>query len=88
MTILSGLRNHRNIDLSEKIYDRMKSIFPTEKDFLVSGAILLANIYSSFGEHQQARDFQSKQIGELNHKAKIGLSLTEVNGELAVRSFG
>ncbi|CAF2125530.1 unnamed protein product [Rotaria magnacalcarata] len=82
ITMLSGLRNHRNIDLSEKVYHRMKSIFPTEKDSLVSGAILLANIYSSLGEHQQGRNFRSNQLRELKQKVKIGLSWTEVNDEL------
>ncbi|CAM4780263.1 unnamed protein product [Rotaria magnacalcarata] len=47
MAILSGARSSHNSILSEKIYLRMKSLFPDQKDALISGSILLCNIYSS-----------------------------------------
>ncbi|CAF3917738.1 unnamed protein product [Rotaria sordida] len=65
MSLLSGARNNRNENLSEMIYNRMKSMFPNEKDHLISGAILLANIYSSLGEHELAKTFRYNQIKEL-----------------------
>ncbi|CAF5228865.1 unnamed protein product, partial [Rotaria magnacalcarata] len=36
-SLLSGLRNNRNRYLSEKIYNRMKSLFPDQKQDLVAG---------------------------------------------------
>ncbi|CAF4223605.1 unnamed protein product [Rotaria magnacalcarata] len=61
MALLYGLRNSRNRILSEKIYNRMKSLFLNQKENLLSGAILLSNIYSSIGEHQLSNDFRFDQ---------------------------
>ncbi|CAF3547469.1 unnamed protein product [Rotaria socialis] len=61
MALLYGLRNSRNRILSEKIYNQMKSLFLNQKEKLLSGAILLSNIYSSIGEHQLSKDFRSDQ---------------------------
>ncbi|CAF1385837.1 unnamed protein product [Rotaria sp. Silwood1] len=82
MAMLSGARNHRNRQLAEKIYDRMKSVFPGEKQSLLSGAILLSNIYSSFGEYELAMDIRSKQKNELGINIKVGVTWTMANGEL------
>ncbi|CAF2146444.1 unnamed protein product [Rotaria magnacalcarata] len=82
MSLLSGARNNRNSNLSEKIYERMKSLFPNEKESLASGVILLANIYSSLGEHEEAKNFRSSQIKELGVKVKVGLSWTEIKGQI------
>ncbi|CAF4090135.1 unnamed protein product [Rotaria magnacalcarata] len=61
MALLYGLRNSRNRILSEKIYNRMKSLFLNQKENLLSGAILLSNIYSSIGEHQLSNGFRFDQ---------------------------
>ncbi|CAF4003270.1 unnamed protein product, partial [Rotaria sp. Silwood1] len=82
MCLLSGARNNRNRNLSEKIYNRMKCLFPDQKQRLLSGAVLLSNIYSSVGEHQLAKNFRSNQIKELGTKVKIGLSWTDGSGEI------
>ncbi|CAF4068634.1 unnamed protein product, partial [Rotaria magnacalcarata] len=82
MSLLSGARNNRNSNLSEKIYERMKSLFPNEKESLASGVVLLANIYSSLGEHEEAKNFRSSQIKELGVKVKVGLSWTEIKGQI------
>ncbi|CAM4844112.1 unnamed protein product [Rotaria magnacalcarata] len=82
MSLLSGARNNRNSNLSEKIYKRMKTLFPNEKESLTSGVVLLSNIYSSLGEYEQAKNFRSNQIKELGIKAKIGLSWSEIKGEI------
>ncbi|CAF3542705.1 unnamed protein product [Rotaria socialis] len=82
MAVLSGARNHRNSRLAEKIYNRMKSLFPDEKQSLISGTILLSNIYSSLGLSEQASDIRSYQRHELGAKAKPGMSWTEIGGEL------
>ncbi|CAF1414299.1 unnamed protein product [Rotaria magnacalcarata] len=82
MAMLSGARNHRNSQLCDKIYNRMKSLFPDEKQSLISGAVLLSNVYSSVGEYEQASDIRSYQRKELGVKVKAGMSWTEINGEL------
>ncbi|CAF3414991.1 unnamed protein product [Rotaria sp. Silwood2] len=82
MCLLSGARNNRNSNLSEKVYNQMKSLFPDQKQGLLSGAILLSNIYSSVGEDQLSKEFRSNQIKELETKIKLGLSFTDANGEI------
>ncbi|CAF4229292.1 unnamed protein product [Rotaria sp. Silwood2] len=56
-SLLSGARNNRNRNLSEMIYRRMKFLFPDEKQDLVSGVVLLSNMYASVGEHELAKSF-------------------------------
>ncbi|CAF2139675.1 unnamed protein product [Rotaria magnacalcarata] len=87
MSLLSGARNNRNRHLSEKVYDRMKDLFPNEKQHLVSGAVLVSNVYSSFGEHQLATNFRSSQIKELRTNVTKGLSWTQINDEIVVEYF-
>ncbi|CAM4820182.1 unnamed protein product [Rotaria magnacalcarata] len=82
MALLSGARNNRNMTLSEKIYNRMKTLFPDQKQGLLSGSILLSNVYSSLGKYEQAKNLRYHEKKELGVKVKIGLSWTEVYGEL------
>ncbi len=84
VAILSGARNHRDSTLAEQIYNRMKCLFPDEKDALISGSILLYNIYSSLGDHEQAEKIRLNRIKEIGKKVQPGLSWTEINGELVV----
>ncbi|CAF1574329.1 unnamed protein product, partial [Adineta steineri] len=62
MAILSGARNSRNSIVSEKIYERMKLLFQNEKDTLISGSILLSNIYSSLGNYEEAQHIRLNRI--------------------------
>jgi hypothetical protein len=87
VAILSGARNSRQHILSKQIYDRMKILFPDQKERLISGSILLSNIYSSLGDHQEAENIRSNRIKELGKKVKPGVSWTEFNGEIVVRRF-
>lgn len=87
VAILSGARNARHSVLSEKIYQRMKLLFPDEKDSLISGSILLCNIYSSLGDHEKAQDIRLNRINELGKKVQPGVAWTEMDGEIAVRRF-
>ncbi|CAF3688864.1 unnamed protein product, partial [Rotaria socialis] len=82
MSLLSGARNSRNSNLSEKIYKRMKTLFPNAREGLVSGIVLLSNIYSSLGKYEEAKHFRSNQIEELGVKVKVGLSWTEIKGHI------
>ncbi|CAF3771424.1 unnamed protein product, partial [Rotaria socialis] len=81
-SLLSGARNNRDTILSEKIFNRMLSLFPDEKDNLMSSVILVSNTYSSLGEDEQAHDFRSHHQKKLGTRVKVGLSWTEVNGEV------
>ncbi|CAF0992679.1 unnamed protein product [Adineta steineri] len=82
MTILSGTRNSRQHILSKQIYDRMKILFPNQKDSLISGSILLSNIYLSLGDYQEAENIRLNRIKQLGTKVKSGTSWTEVNGDI------
>ncbi|CAF1169539.1 unnamed protein product [Adineta steineri] len=81
--ILSGARNSRNSIVSEKIYERMKLLFQNEKDTLISGSILLSNIYSSLGQHEEAQSIRLNRIKEVGKKVQPGLAWTEKDGEIA-----
>ncbi|CAF3517232.1 unnamed protein product [Rotaria socialis] len=80
--ILSGARNHRHIALSEKIFNRMRLLFPNEKSALISASVLLSNTYSSLGDDQQVAAIRMDRIKELGKNVKVGVSWTEVNGQL------
>ncbi|CAF4888848.1 unnamed protein product [Rotaria socialis] len=82
MSLLSGARNSHNTILSEKIYNRMLSLFPDKKDALMSGMILVSNTYSSLGEDELAYDFRSHHEKKLGTHARVGLSWTDANGEI------
>jgi hypothetical protein len=82
--MLSSARNHRDSALSQKLYDRMKSLFPDQKSLLISASILVSNTYSSVGDEQQAQEVRISRMKQLGGKVKAGLSWTEVNGELVV----
>ncbi|CAF1288256.1 unnamed protein product [Adineta steineri] len=82
MALLSGARNARNSHLSKEVYQKIKVLFPNEKNVLISASILLCNISSSLGRHEEAQTIRLDRIKELGNKVKAGLSWTEVNGEV------
>ena len=86
VAMLSGARNQRDSELSQRLYDRMTSLFPGQKPALISASILLSNTYLSTGEHERAQEIRLKRIKQFGRKVKPGLSLTDVNGELVVIS--
>ncbi|CAM4849778.1 unnamed protein product [Rotaria magnacalcarata] len=45
--MLSGARNYHHVSLSQKLYDRMRSLFLNQHSDLISAAILLSNTYAS-----------------------------------------
>jgi hypothetical protein len=85
VTILSGARNARDSVLSQKLYDRMKSLFPNEKEDLIACSILLSNTYSSVGDEEQAKLIRTNRLKQIGNVVKMGLVWSEVNGELVVR---
>ncbi|CAF4981450.1 unnamed protein product, partial [Rotaria magnacalcarata] len=80
--MLSGARNHRHVVLSEKLYNQMKSLFSNEKSDLISASILLSNTYSSLGNYQQVEAIRIDRMKQFGKNAKVGVSWTEVNGQL------
>ena len=82
--MLSGARNQRQSDLSQRLYDRMTSLFPDQKSALISASILLSNTYLSTDEPQRAQEVRLKRIKQFGRKVKPGVSWTEVNDELLV----
>ncbi|CAF5116123.1 unnamed protein product, partial [Rotaria magnacalcarata] len=79
--LLSGARNAKNVYLSQNIYDRMKNLFPEEKDALISAAVLLANVYASSGEIDKASNIRL-EIHKSGTKKKVGLTWITVDGQL------
>ena len=82
--MLSGARTYRQVDLSQKLYDRMKYLFADEKTDLIAASILLSNTYSSLGDYQHAKEVRLNQIKQFGKKVQVGLSWTQVDGELVV----
>jgi hypothetical protein len=83
VALLSGARNEKNSLLSQKMYDRMKKLFPDLTNPLISAAILLANTYASSGEIGKASSIRI-QLNQSNMKKKPGLSWTVINGQIFV----
>ena len=77
MTILSGARNYRQAELSQRLYDRMKHLFPDKKSHLISASILLGNTYSSIGEFDRSEQIRVDRIKTLGNKIKPGVTWTE-----------
>ena len=84
MAILSGARNHKNSQLAEEIYNRMKKLFPQLQDLWVSASILVANTYSLLGDMGKATDIKI-ELAQSGLKRKSGLSWTTTsNGKYYV----
>ncbi|CAF1390885.1 unnamed protein product [Adineta ricciae] len=82
MALLSGARNVRDSNLSNRIYKKMQQLFPDEKDTLIAGSVLLSNIYSSIGDHHRAGDIRTNRIKQFGYNVKVALSWTSVNNQL------
>lgn len=83
--MLSGTRNQKNNQLSEKIYNRMKQLFPPLSDSLVSAAILLANTHGATGEIDKASNLRN-ELKQSGAKKTIGLSWTVIDERVYVSS--
>ncbi|CAF4234540.1 unnamed protein product [Rotaria sp. Silwood2] len=79
--LLSGARNHQNFILLEKVFNRMKNLFPEKKQGLIAGFILLSNSYSSVGEDDQVKEVQLKRLHQIGKNKIVGITWTEGNGE-------
>ena len=78
MALLSGARNHKNSQLAEEIYNRMKKLFPRLQHSWVSASVLLANTYSSSGDVGKATDIKIELV-QSGLKKTSALSWTTTN---------
>jgi hypothetical protein len=83
VALLSGARNQSNPSFSQEVYDRMKTLFADQKNFLVQGSVLLANVYGASGDMHKASQVQA-QLNRSDTKKEVGLAWTEVDGHLTV----
>ena len=83
MTLLASAARQSNSDLSQKFVDRMQELFPSLEKGLTSASILLANVYASLGEMNKTSAIRTR-LSQLGSRKEVGLSWTEVNGQLVV----
>lgn len=83
MALLSGIRNEKNSQLAQQIYDRTRKLFPKSNGLLTSGSTLLANIYQATGDLEKASHVR-RQMTQSGVKKKPGLSWTVNNGKIYV----
>ena len=85
MPLLSGARNHRQLTLSQRLYDRMQVLFPEKRNNLIAASVLVSNAYLSSGDEFKANEVRLNRMKQFGKNATVGMSWTEVNGELVVR---
>ncbi|UJR28525.1 hypothetical protein I4U23_009762 [Adineta vaga] len=83
LSLLSGARNAKNSHLSQETYDRMKERFPKLSDSIISGGVLLANVYGSIGDMDKVSEIRN-ELNRSGAKKKIGLAWTVIDGEVYV----
>lgn len=85
MTLLSGIRNAKNSDLSRKTYDRIKLLFGQQSSDIIAASVLVSNTLLAVGKEQQAQEIRSQRIEHFGHSIKFGLTWTCVDGNLTVK---
>lgn len=85
MALLSGARNNRNASLAEQVFNRMESLFPSNKLLQTSARILLANTMASSRDFFRSHQLR-KKILETGGKKTAGLSWTVIDGKIEVRN--
>lgn len=83
--MLSGARNQQNAKLAQEIFNKIEKKFPRDRH-MTSALVLLANTYSSIEDFQKSSNIRQK-IYQLGTKKPVGVSWTEVNGELVVSNY-
>ncbi len=84
VTMLSGARNEKNIYLSQKIFDRIRLLFFSDKSSLSSATVLLANTYGLSRDFARTSELRMKMSQSKMEKVP-GRSSTIVNGKIVVR---
>ena len=83
VSILSGTRTRHDVYLSQKIFDRMKQLFPQTISDMTSARVLLANTYGSNGDFSRSSNIRT-EMDELGLKKETGISKTVINGRIQV----
>jgi hypothetical protein len=83
VSLLSAARNAREADLARKTMLHMQQLFPNHKRDLTSAAVLLANTVASSGNFEESSTIR-RNLSQYGTKKLMGLSWTEVNGEIVV----
>ena len=83
MSLLSGARNEKKIDLGEQLVDRINVLFLNQPDVITSASILLANIYGLSGSMKKSLDIRIK-LNQSRAKKRMAISWTSINGQLVV----
>ncbi|CAF5069161.1 unnamed protein product, partial [Rotaria magnacalcarata] len=81
--LLAGARNAKNNQISQKVFNRMKKLFPDLTDPITAATILLANSYASSGEIDMASKLRQELV-KSRRKKQVGLSWTLINGRVIV----
>lgn len=63
----------------------MEILFPDKKSDMISASILLSNVYSSLGDDHRVETIRANRIKQFGNKVQVGLSWTEIDGEIFVR---
>ena len=84
VTMLSGTRNAKHAYLCQKIFDRIRLLFPGNDDRLTSATVLLANTYGLTRDFTRTSELRI-ELSQSNLKKVPGRSSTIVNGKLVVR---
>lgn len=86
VTLLSGARNQKNIHLCEKIFHRLKELFPHDPSSISSATVLLANTYGLHGDFRRLEDLRYA-MNRSGMKKVPGISSTIFQGQLVVKIF-
>ncbi|CAF1152655.1 unnamed protein product [Adineta ricciae] len=81
MSLLSGARNQNDVSLARRITQRIKQLSHVDNDCLASASVLFTNILASSGDLEEASQLRF-EMGQSGIRKKMGLSWTEVNGEI------
>ena len=83
--MLSGARNAKNADLSQKIFDRIRLVFPHDENILSLATVLLANTYGFTGNFDRTSQLRMR-MSQSGMKKDPGRSSTINDGKVVVRS--
>ena len=85
MSLLSGVRNRNDVALARQIIQRMKQLGGVDNNHFASASVLFTNILASSGDLEEASQLRL-EMSQSGIRKKVGLSWTEVNGEVVVKT--
>ena len=82
---MSGARKVKNVDLCQKVFDRIQKLFPKSNNVLAAAWVLLGNVYAASGDMEKAFEVR-KAFVQSGLKKQMGESSINVNGQIYVSS--